>query len=119
MAEDDKRKSKRKPIFLTTYIRKELPGGGYSLMQFMSRDLSEGGIYISADDLSLFDLGEELSIIVDRDRERLFEGKAKVVRSARVFESEDNITESGYGLMFSGVGGDFTDMVKKKIADGN
>lgn len=117
MADKEKRNSGRKKVFLTTYVRKELPGGGYTLMQFMSRDLSEGGIYISADDLSLFDLGEELSIMVDRDRQRLYEGRAKVVRSARVFESEEIVSESGYGLMFTGIDADFSGMVKDQLEE--
>ena len=115
MSESDKRKSARKPVHLTTYIRKELPAGGYSLMQFLSKDLSEGGVFISADDLSLFDLGEELTIIVDQQRKRFFEGQARVVRSARVFESSEEITDSGFGLMFIGNDSSFTDMIKQQL----
>ena len=116
MGENNKRVSDRKTVHLTTYVRKELPGGGYTLMQFVSRNLSVGGIFISADDLSLFDLGEELHILVDRDRERLFEGQARVVRSARIFELEDTVTESGYGLMFTGNNPAFSAMVTEQLA---
>ena len=84
-------------------------------MQFVSRDLSEGGVFISSDDLSLFDLGEQLSVMVDRDREWIFEGQAKVVRSARVFESSASISESGYGLMFTGANPVFSEMVKDQL----
>jgi len=115
MALRNKRGSSRKPVHLTTYIRKELPAGGYSLMQFVSRDLSEGGVFISTDDLSLFDLGEELSVIVDRGSKRLFEGQAKVVRSSRTFGSEEAVTESGFGLMFTGDNSTFLDMVKTQL----
>ena len=117
MAEENKRGSSRRPVRITTYIRKELPAGGYSLTQFVSRDLSEGGVFISTDDLSLFDLGEEISVIVDREKERLFEGRARVVRSARFFGSEDAITESGFGLMFIGEDSDFLDMVKQQLGE--
>jgi hypothetical protein len=116
MAEKDKRVKGRKKIQLTTFVRKELPAGGFSLMQFISRDLSEGGIYISTDDLSLFDLGEEISIIVDQNREQLFEGQAVVVRSARIFESTEAITESGFGLMFKGDNPAFTAMVTDQLS---
>ena len=116
MSETDKRKSERRKVHLTTFVRKELPGGGYSLMQFMSRDLSEGGIFVSTDDLSLFDLGEELSVIVDQDRQRLFEGQAKTVRSARIYESSDTLTESGFGLMFTGDSPVFLEMIREQLS---
>ena len=116
MPKKNERSSARRAIRLTTFVRKELPGGGYSVMQFVSRDLSEGGVFISTDDLSLFDLGEELSIIVDQNRKKLFEGKAKTVRSARIYSTADSITESGFGLMFTGESQDFTDMVKDHLA---
>jgi len=115
MAVSDKRGSSRKPVHLTTYIRKELPAGGYSLMQFVSRDLSEGGVFVSTDDVSLFDLGEEISVIVDRGGKRLYEGGARVVRSSRVFDSREAITESGFGLMFAGDGSPLLSMVKKQL----
>ncbi|MBN1685219.1 MAG: PilZ domain-containing protein [Spirochaetales bacterium] len=116
MADANKRGSARKPVRLTTYVRKELPAGGYSLMQFVSRDLSEGGIFISTDDLSLFDLGEEISVIVDENRKRLFEGQAIIVRSVRTFESSDVITESGFGLMFTVKDPVFSGMVAEQLA---
>lgn len=116
MPKKNNRNSDRKPIRLTTFVRKELPGGGYSIMQFISRDLSEGGIFISTDDLTLFDLGEELSIIVDRDRKRLFEGKAIAVRSARVYDTSDSITESGFGLMFTDESQEFSEMVRDLLS---
>jgi hypothetical protein len=116
MSQSNKRQSDRRSVQLTTYVRKELPGGGYTLMQFVSKDLSEGGVFISAEDLSLFDLGERISVMVDRSRERIFEGQAIVVRSARVFESGATIPESGYGLMFSGDDNEFSEMVKDQLA---
>ena len=107
------RSSNRKKKSITTFIRKEMAGGGHTLMQFISMNLSEGGIFISTEDLSLFDLGEELGVIVRKETDRLYEGRAKVVRSARVFESEEAITESGFGLMFLQQEQEF----KKAIAD--
>lgn len=111
----EKRIEVRRKVNITTYIRKELPGGGFTLMQFISRDLSEGGIFISTDDLSLFDLGEELAVIVDRNNERLFEGKVRVVRSARIFESENEITDSGFGLMFLSYDSEFEKVIRERL----
>ena len=116
MTDANKRNNTRETIHLTTYVRKELPGGGYSLTQFVSRDLSEGGIFIGTDDLSLFDVGEEISIIVDKEREHLFEGQARVVRSTRIFGSVDTNTESGFGLRFIGGNAGFSEMIKQQLA---
>ena len=116
MSDPNKRGSPRKQVQITTYIRKELPAGGYTLMQFVSKDLSEGGIFISTDDLSLFDLGEVLSVIVDREKKRLFEGRAKVVRSVRTFESAEVIPESGFGLMFTRADSGFSEMIKEQLS---
>ena len=112
----NKRKSDRKKIQLTTFIRKERPAGGYSLMQFVSRDLSEGGVFICTDDLSLFDLGEKISVLVDKNRNRLYEGNATVVRSARVYSTSDELTDSGFGIMFTGTGPEFDAMVMDQLA---
>ena len=111
----NKRKFERKPVVLTTFIRKSLPDGGISLMEFTSKDLSKGGIFILTDDLSIFDLGENLSILVDDGGERYYEGVAKAVRSARVFTSEGEQTESGFGLMFTRPDKSFSSMVQKYV----
>ena len=113
----EKRTNSRRKVNITTYIRKELPAGGFALMQFVSRDLSEGGIYISTDDLSLFDLGEELAVIVDRNSERLYEGKVRVVRSARIFETENEVTDSGFGLMFLQQTSEFQSVINERLTD--
>ena len=116
MADVNKRSNTRKTIHLTTYVRKELPGGGHSLSQFVSRDLSEGGIFIGTDDLALFDIGEEISVIVDQEKEHLYEGKARVIRSTRIFASVDGMTGSGFGLRFIGAGTAFSEMIKKELS---
>ncbi len=117
MAENDKRESERKDVQITSYIRKERPGGGYALMQFMSKDLSEGGIFVVTEDLNLFDIGEEVTLIVDKNKERLYEGSARVVRSTREFESEGKITGSGFGLMFVSTDDSFKEMVREQLEE--
>jgi c-di-GMP-binding flagellar brake protein YcgR len=99
----EKRKTIRKPLIVTTVIRKTTHGGGsgdYEILEFRTHDVSEGGIFISTEDLSLFDLGEELEIMVEDEDERFYEGRARVVRSAKVFTEEGSRIESGFGLMF-------------------
>ncbi len=121
----EKRKAVRKPVLITTVIRKTTPAGkaakgtamGYEILEFRTRDLSTGGIFLSTEDLSIFDLGEEVEILVDDDGARYYEGKARVVRSARVFSGEGNPVESGYGLMFLSPDGEFDGMLTRKLKD--
>jgi hypothetical protein len=100
MAKTERRKSERKPLLVTTIVRKSQGAGEYEIMEFRTRDMSSGGIFISTEDLSIFELGDEVEILVDDSGERYFEGKARVVRSARVFTDEGNPVESGFGIMF-------------------
>ena len=116
----DKRKTQRKPAVITTVIRKALQGvkpadGEYEIMEFRTRNVSGGGLFISTEDLSLFDLGEEVEILVDENANRYYEGKARIVRSARVFTEAGNPVESGYGLMFLAPDADFVGMISRRI----
>ena len=112
---EEKRKTSRKKVIITTVVRKLRPEGGCSIYEFKSKDLSLGGIFISAEDLSLFDLGEEIEILVDDDGKRYYEGRAIVVRSARVFTEEGSQVDSGYGLMFLTPGPELKEMLKEKL----
>ena len=112
---DDKRRAERKEVALTTLLRKEKPEGGHSVMEFKSGNLSFGGIFVSTEDLSVLDLGEELEILVDADKEKYYEGKARVVRSARVFSNEGTQVDSGFGLMFLDPDESFKTMLEKKL----
>lgn len=116
----EKRKADRREIFVTTIIRKAGPRGGeenpeFEIMEFRTKDMSTGGIFISTEDLSIFDLGEEVEILVDDNGMRYYEGKARVVRSARVFSEEGNPVESGFGLMFMSPDSEFMGMVTRKL----
>ena len=113
---EEKRDDERKKIAVTTIVRKMKSAGGQAIMEFRSRDLSKGGLFISTEKLDLFDLGEEIEILVDRDGEKFYEGKAEVVRSARVFGEESEILDCGYGLMFINPGEDFKKMLLAKLA---
>jgi len=113
---EEKRDDERKKITVTTIVRKMKPAGGQAIMEFRSRDLSRGGLFISTENLDLFDLGEEIEILVDHNGEKFYEGKAQVVRSARVFGEESEILDCGYGLMFINPGEDFKKMLLAKLA---
>lgn len=113
---NEKRDDERKKIAITTIVRKMKPAGSQAIMEFRSRDLSRGGLFISTENLDLFDLGEEIEILVDHKGEKYYEGKAEVVRSARVFGEEGEILDCGYGLMFLNPGEDFKEMLLAKLA---
>jgi len=84
-------------------------------MEFRSGNLSLGGIFISTEDLSIFDLGDEVDILVDADQERYYEGKARIVRSVRVFSDEGEQIESGFGVMFLNPDDAFRKMLEHQI----
>ena len=111
----ERRQGERKRVMVTTTIRKRRSDDEYEIMEFRSRDLCIGGIFISTEDLSIFELGEELEILIDDDGHKYYKGKAKVVRSARVLSRQGELTDSGFGLMFTSPDPDFLEIVQKKI----
>jgi len=113
----NKRNSQRINMGLTTYVRKSLPEKGHSVMQFFSKDLSENGIFIRTEDLSVLDLGEEVEILVSEAGKHFYEGEAQVVRSARIFESSGNQIESGFGLLFKSITDEFRELIKKNYSE--
>jgi hypothetical protein len=98
---DEKREFDRKTVTLKTIIKKTLVNGEQQTMEFLSNDLSYGGVFILSDNLELFELGEEVEITVCDKNLKNYEGKACVVRSATIFYKENEHTQSGYGLMFT------------------
>ena len=113
----DTRKGERKKIVITTVIRKAKPEGGYAILEFRSRDLSEGGIFIFTENLSLFDLGEEVELLVDVNEQKYYEGQGKVVRSAKDFTEEGRQLESGYGIMFIDPDDSFKGMLSETLKE--
>lgn len=106
-----------KRIAVTTVLRSEKPEGGHAIMEFKSGDLSFGGVFISTEDLSILDLGDEFEILVDANKEKYYEGSARVVRSARVFSEEGKQIDSGFGLMFLNPDEAFQAMLSEKLKD--
>jgi hypothetical protein len=114
---EDKRKSDRRPVVISTVIRKQRPEGGHAVMELKTGNISLGGVFVSTEDLSIMDLGDELEILVDADREKYYEGRARVVRSARAFSDEGTLIESGFGLMFLDPDETFRSMLSKQVED--
>ena len=111
----EKRESEREKVAITTVVRKTVPDGRYSIMEFRTLDISLGGIFISTEDLSIFDLGEEIEILVDDKGKKYYDGKARVVRSARILSQSGSQVESGFGLMFLNPEKEFVAMLKNKL----
>lgn len=111
----EKRQNERKPVHVVTFVRKYKDSGDQSLMQFVSYDLSHGGVRIATDDLDIFSLGEEVEIMVEDFGHCYYEGKARIVRSLRISSSDGKMIESGYGLMFTDTTDDFKDMLDRQL----
>ena len=98
------------------YVRKHLPDGRSSVQGFRSADLSAGGLYLVCEDLTLFDLGEEVELMVDADG-RYHVTDARVVRSARTRGDGGGCEQrpSGFGLRFSDPAPALRAMVRHRI----
>lgn len=81
--------------------------------------LSVGGAFISSEDLSVFDLEEEFAIVIEDAEDRFYEGRARVVRSSRVFSPEHKLTQSGYGLMFIDAPPEYLTRIDRHVAKHN
>lgn len=114
----DKRKSDRVDISLVTFIRKTLPNGNHTLLQFKSKDLSTGGVFITSEDLAILDIGEDCELLFDEKGEKFLQATARVVRGARFFSDSGEQELSGYGLMFYEPDSEFLDTVKDMLLSG-
>jgi hypothetical protein len=113
---EERRSGERKKVMVTTLVRQRKDDDEVEIMEFRSRDLCIGGIFISTEDLSLFQLGEELEILIDDDGRKYYKGRARVVRSARLLSREGELADSGFGLMFTSPDPDFLEIVQRKLA---
>jgi hypothetical protein len=111
----EKRRQERKTAKISTLVRKGKVPGGQSVMEFYSKDVSLGGIFICTEDLSVLELGDEIEILVDAEGEKYYEGRARVVRSARVFSDEGVPMDSGFGVMFLDPEKEFLDILAKQL----
>ena len=85
---------------MTVYLRKTMVDGSTLLLEFRGRDLSTAGVSIAADDLTLFDLDEEVEVLLGTAAGPFATVPARVVRSVRSFAAGRGLTASGFGLEF-------------------
>ena len=116
---DEKRSSSRSRVTIVSYVRRTMPDGNPIVMEFRSVDLSPTGVFLSTEDLGVMDLGEEVELMVatdgDAEPARYYEGRARAVRSARVFDNADTVTESGYGLIFLDADQEFMTAIERQL----
>ena len=112
---EEQRDQRRKRTEIIAFVRRALPDGRSEVSEVRSVDLSEGGVFISVEDLTVFDLGEEVELMVDVGDDRYYDGKARVARSARVLSADASLSESGFGLMFLGANPDFTRAIRSRL----
>lgn len=109
---EEKRQFTRKNKRFVVFARKTFVDGSTKIIQMMTKDLSMGGLFVQTDDLYLFDLGEDVDILIDDDGQRYYEGSSKIVRSARILTKEDENLTSGYGMMFVSPDDDLQEMLQ-------
>ncbi|MBN1524631.1 MAG: PilZ domain-containing protein [Spirochaetales bacterium] len=115
----ERRKNKRIKHRVKTIIRKQQADGSLIIMEFLTSNLSAGGVFIVTEDLSLFDISDEVSVLINEKNKQFYEGQMRVVRSARVFGPDNSLAESGYGLMFLDTVGELSELVGQFVARQN
>jgi len=96
----DKRKSPRKKLIVTVFIKKISKDGSYDLIELKSENISESGIFLRTEDLALFNIDEEVLIEIKYKRSLYNVGNAQVIRKQQAFDKTGKRLSSGFGLAF-------------------
>ncbi|MBN1410125.1 MAG: PilZ domain-containing protein [Spirochaetales bacterium] len=96
----ERRLKKRLIKEMEVLVRKKYKRGQYEEIEFRSHDISEGGIFITTDDLSQFKLNEEVQVDITYEGNKYSLGKAKITRKQKRLTEGGIVRESGYGLAF-------------------
>jgi hypothetical protein len=94
------RRSFRKNLRINVTVKKPLRGDEYKLVELKSVNLSEMGLFLHSDDLSLFGVNEKLELAATYKRERYDLGPARVVRKQEIHRDTGKTASSGFGLEF-------------------
>lgn len=115
----ERRKHRRVLCNVKTVIDRALPDGRSVHLELMSESLSCGGVFVVSEDLSLFDLGEDVRIKIEDGEDCFYDGKARVVRSARYFLEDKKVDRSGFGLMFIDPPPDYLSRIDRRVEKNN
>ena len=95
------RQMPRKSLRINISVTKRLTGDNVKLVELKSVNLSESGILLASDDLSLFSVDEKLELTAAYKRKKYDLGTAKVVRKQETFVgATKRRVRSGFGLTF-------------------
>jgi hypothetical protein len=86
-----------------------------TLPQSLCSDAADNLVIVNATNRER--LGEAVELVVEHDKSRYYKGTARVVRSARTFEPEDHMIESGFGLMFLEKDPEFEKLLKQETVN--
>ena len=100
---------------MIVYLRKTQVDGSTLLLEFRGRELSTAGVFIAADDLALFDLDEEVEVLLGTVAGPFATARARAVRSVRSFAASRGLTASGFGLEFLDADARFRDAIDYQL----
>ncbi|MBN2354202.1 MAG: PilZ domain-containing protein [Spirochaetales bacterium] len=95
------RRAQRKSLRINVTVKKPLRGEDFKLVELKSVNISETGLFLHSDDLSLFGVNEKLELAATYRRTRYDLGAARVVRKQEIHRGEGKPTSSGFGLEFT------------------
>ena len=61
---DEGRAGNRSRVTIVSYVRRTMPDGKSSIIEFRSVDLSPTGVFLSTEDFGVLDLSEEVELMV-------------------------------------------------------
>jgi hypothetical protein len=99
---EDKRLSIREPASIEALLQRGIQGGGYRILELLTKDLSLDGCFALADDLDAFDIGDKVGCVFLRGKRRIDVGPAQIVRKQKTVKRSGEIKSAGFGLRFIG-----------------
>ena len=95
------RSSQRKPVTAEVSVRKKGRDGKVTILRLLTRDISDGGLFVLSDDLSILELDQEVSLDATVGGKAVALGKAIVMRAQERFDKKGQPAGGGFGLMFT------------------
>jgi c-di-GMP-binding flagellar brake protein YcgR len=95
------RRAQRKKVRVSVFIKKRLKGADFNLIELKTVDVSEAGLFLHSDDLSLFAVNEKLALAAQWKGRRLELGAARVARKQEAHRAEGKPSAAGFGLEFT------------------
>ena len=94
----------RRAVPTEVSVHKSSRDGGTSVLRLMSQDISDGGIFVLTDDMSILELDQEVSLEAKLHGKPVSLGRAVVMRAQERFDKKGQPTGGGFGLKFADFG---------------